>query len=613
MESDARNPSLAATRSIASSSSVKEGDRCYLLVLEGGSSRMFHLPSHGMVLIGRTSEAELQLHDDSVSRRHARITVVDGEASVSDLSSYNGTRVNGERISGSHELSSGDVVSVGDVLLVLHRTSREPKPRATLSKEAALRRIAEEIARAQESERAFSLLVVRFSDGPLERSKLELTAQGRLRLIDATSWIGERELLVILPEQEPATARRVATALLSALLLQDGPVRIGLATHLRDGSDPEALCGAARSAAASAQPATIQSAAEAVTRLSMDDREILLADPAMLGLFDLLKRLARSDIHVLIRGETGAGKENAAYAVHYFSSRREKPFVAVNCAAIAETLIESELFGHERGAFSGATHSKPGLLEAAAGGTVFLDEVGELSAGAQSKLLRALESKRITRVGDVKEREVDIRIVAATHRDLEAMARAKQFREDLFFRLGAATVILPPLRERPREVGMLAQSFLKGACERLRRSSLLLSHQALRALCAYVWPGNVRELRNAMEYVAAVVTGNTVEAHHLPPAIASVLHPSERAEVSKPATERPLREAEPAQAFRPIAEELRELERRRMQEALRASGGVRKQAAELISMPLRTFTLKLKQYGLGGADTDGEQAESSPE
>lgn len=612
MESDARNPSLAATRSIASSGTAQDGDRCYLLVLEGGSSRMVHLPRHGMVLIGRTTEAELQLHDDSVSRRHARITVVDGEASVSDLSSYNGTRVNGERISGSHELSSGDVVSVGDVLLVLHRTLREPRPRTALSKEAALRRLAEEIARAKESERAFSLLVLRFSDGPIDRPKLEQTVLGRLRLIDAISWVGERELLLILPEQELTMARRVGTELLGALSGIDAQVRIGLSTHLRDGSDPETLSGAARSAAASAKPATIQSAAEAVTRLTMDDREILLADPAMLGLFDLLKRLARSDIHVLIRGETGAGKENAAYAVHYFSSRRDKPFIAVNCAAIAETLIESELFGHERGAFSGATQSKTGLLEAAAGGTVFLDEVGELSASAQSKLLRALETKRITRVGDVREREIDIRIVAATHRDLEALARAKQFREDLFFRLGAATVILPPLRERPREVGMLGHSFLHSACARLRRSQLLLSHSALRALCAYLWPGNVRELRNAMEYVAAVVTGNTVEAHHLPPAIASVLSPSERAEVSKPSLERTSSESVPAPAFRPVAEELRELERRRMQEALKASSGVRKQAAELISMPLRTFTLKLKQYGLG-ADSDAESAEPSPE
>jgi len=604
---DREKNGLAATRSASLAAPPTEAERAYLLVLEGGSSRLFHLPRQGAVLIGRSDDAELRLGDDSVSRRHARLTLSAGEVSISDLESYNGTRVNGEPISGARELCSGDVIAIGDVVLVLHRAAREMAPRSLLTPHAARRRIAEEIERVQSSGRTFTLAVLRFFESALDRAAVERVVQARLRLIDAASWQGERELLLVIPELGPAQVRRLCGELLGALASTDAAARIGLACYLSDGGDAETLLSAARSAAALAKPGALLAATDAATRLEMGEREILIADPAMLGLFELLKRLARSDIHVLLRGETGAGKENAAYAVHYFSARRNKPFVAVNCAAIAETLIESELFGYERGAFSGALHSKPGLLEAASGGTVFLDEVGELSAGAQSKLLRALESKRITRVGDVREREVDIRIVAATHRDLEAEIRDKRFREDLFFRLSAATVILPPLRERPREISLLAHTFLKSACSRLGRSPLSLSPSALVALSTYRFPGNVRELRNAMEYVAAAVVDPLVEAHHLPAPIAGALAaaPTKRSPDVTP------EEAPPRPAierrFRPIAEELRELERRRMEEALVASRGVRKLAAELISMPLRTFTLKLKQHGLGGAELETDK------
>jgi two-component system response regulator AtoC len=618
-DGDSSNKLLAATRSAASFASTADTERAYLLVLEGGSSRMFHLPRHGVVLIGRTTEAELQLQDESVSRRHARILIADGEASVSDLESYNGTRVNGEPVEGARELASGDVISIGDVLLVLHRTAREVAPRTLLPAHAARRRVAEEIERVQTTGRTFTLATLRFSEPALDRAAVERIVQTRLRLIDAASWLSERELLLIVPEHGPAQVRRLAGDLIAALHTTDAGARIGLASYLADGCDAETLLSAGRSAASAAKTGGILAAADAATRLTMGDREILLADPAMLGLFELLKRLARSDIQVLIRGETGAGKEAAAYAVHHFSARSDKPFVAVNCAAIAETLIESELFGHERGAFSGATHSKPGLLEAASGGTVFLDELGELSASAQSKLLRALETKRITRVGDVREREVDIRIVAATHRDLEADIRSKRFREDLFFRLGAATVILPPLRERPREVTLLGQTFLRSACSRIGRSPLTLSPTALRALATYRWPGNVRELRNTMEYVAAAIVDPVVEVHHLPAQIASVLSPplplpgEAPAPDGAPAEPVPVKR-QPERRFRPIAEELKELERRRMDEALIVSNGVRKVAAELISMPLRTFTLKLKQYGLGSGDHEsGGDAAADPE
>jgi DNA-binding NtrC family response regulator/pSer/pThr/pTyr-binding forkhead associated (FHA) protein len=605
--SDGPDEQLTATRSAASPGSRDGSRRSYLLVLEGGGSRMCHLPPNGTVLIGRVPEAELQLSDESVSRRHARITLAGGEASISDLESFNGTKVNGEKIAGARELHSGDVVAIGDVLLVLHRGARAPASQGLLSAANTRRRVAEELERAQAAGRSFSVATLRLLSPPADRAALERRLLGALRLVDAAGWLGEREIALIVPEQSAGQLRGLLDDLLDEIPEGRKTLAAGIATGPADGFDADTLLGASGAAAQAASPGAIRDAAESAIRLRMDERVILLADPAMLAVFELLKRLARSDLPVLIRGETGTGKENAAYAVHHFSTRSGKPFVAVNCAALAETLLESELFGHERGAFSGATQSKPGLLETASGGTVFLDEVGELSPSAQSKLLRALEVKRITRVGDVREREIDIRIVAATHRDLEDEIKRKQFRQDLFFRLGAATVILPPLRERPREIALLARAFLEQACSRVGRPSLPLTPPALQALVTHTWPGNVRELRNLMEFLAAAVVESSVELRHLPSALTGVAPPPP-ASVPPPAPSAPPGAADaggsqppPAPTFKPIAEEVRELEARRMAEALQVAGGVRKVAAELITMPLRTFTMKLKQYGLAGS------------
>jgi DNA-binding NtrC family response regulator len=330
-------------------------------------------------------------------------------------------------------------------------------------------------------------------------------------------------------------------------------------------------------------------AAETAVRHVIGERTIVVADPAMIRLFDLVRRLAASDLAVLVLGETGAGKENAAAALHFWSARESRPLVTLNCAAMPEALVESELFGHEKGAFSDARAAKPGLLERADGGTVFLDEVGELPLGVQAKLLRALEAKRITRLGDVRERAVDFRVVAATNRDLEAEVAAGRFRRDLSFRLGAAVVELPALRDRPREVSILARVFLAEACARAGRPPLELSEAALVRLGAYAFPGNVRELKNAMDYAAATADGAVVEPWSLPDRIAGRPDPPSAGASAPPSGPR---------RFRPVAEELRELERTRMVEALEETGGVQTHAAELIGMPIRTFAFKLKQYGI---------------
>lgn len=333
-------------------------------------------------------------------------------------------------------------------------------------------------------------------------------------------------------------------------------------------------------------------------RIVLGDRVCLFVDSQMERVYALLARLASSAMPVLVSGETGTGKEHAACALHHWSERREAPLVTVNCAAIPDTLLESELFGFGRGAFTGATTDKPGLLEAADTGTIFLDEIGDLSAAAQAKILRVTETGRFTRLGELAERKVDVRLVAATHRDLDERVRSGSFRQDLYFRLSMAKVTIPPLRDRPGDLQLLMRFFFDEACNALRRPQMAISPAARDALAAYSWPGNVRELENLARFLAATIPGASLQPSHLPPAIVHRPPP--------PST----REAQPSPGgFRPLADEIADLERRRIVEALAACGGVQTRAAQLLGMPLRTLVTRVRKYGLGrgGRSRDKER------
>ncbi len=220
---------------------------------------------------------------------------------------------------------------------------------------------------------------------------------------------------------------------------------------------------------------------------------------AMQRVFHLMKKVAPTEATVLIQGETGSGKELAARAIHTLSHRRGREYICINCAAIPESLIESELFGHEKGAFTGAVSARNGLIEAADGGTLFLDEIGELPLEAQARLLRVLQEGEIRRVGSTQSRKVDVRLIAATHRNLKALARTGQFREDLYYRLNVVQLRLPPLRERGSDILGLANTLLDKACNKLGQQDIHLSPDAMKAIQDYHWPGNVRELENAIE------------------------------------------------------------------------------------------------------------------
>jgi two-component system response regulator FlrC len=301
-------------------------------------------------------------------------------------------------------------------------------------------------------------------------------------------------------------------------------------------------------------------------------------DPAMRPVVEAIDKVARTSATVLLLGESGTGKEVAARAIHDRSDRRGGPFMAINCAALAETLLESELFGHDKGAFTGANERRRGRIELADGGTFLLDEVGELRPALQAKLLRVLQERRFERVGGVQTIEVDVRWIAATNRDLRAMMDAGQFREDLYHRLAVFPIQLPPLRARRADIAPLARALLARIARELNRRSLELAPDAERKLVAWSWPGNVRELANALERAAILADGARIEAEHV------------RLEA---ATERAASAVAPA-----TPRSLAEVEREAIERALQAVGGNRRRAAELLGIAERTLYDKLRRYGL---------------
>ncbi|MDX9833998.1 MAG: sigma 54-interacting transcriptional regulator [Desulfobulbus sp.] len=303
----------------------------------------------------------------------------------------------------------------------------------------------------------------------------------------------------------------------------------------------------------------------------------------MQRLYDLLDNVAGSDAPLVLYGESGTGKELAARAMHERSPRSNGPYIKVNCAALNEALLESELFGHVRGAFTGAHQGRKGRFEAASGGSIFLDEIGDLPALTQVKLLRVLEERVIERVGDNRPVPVDVRIISATNRDLEAMVRAGSFREDLFYRINVLPVTLPPVRERPGDVPLLAEAFFRKMQLRTGRDIRAISTAAMNLLIAYPWPGNVRELRSTFEYAFVTCQGPIIEPEHLPPTL--------RREELVPLVQ-------PAGVVAAVTDSREERQRRELLEALTATGGNQSQAAIVLGISRVTVWKRMKRYGL---------------
>jgi two-component system response regulator PilR (NtrC family) len=313
----------------------------------------------------------------------------------------------------------------------------------------------------------------------------------------------------------------------------------------------------------------------------------------MRAIFQLVERVAGTGSTIMISGESGTGKELIARAIHFNSGRGDQPFVSINCGALPDELLESELFGHMKGSFTGALAHKKGLFEVANGGTLFLDEIGETSTAMQVKLLRVLQERKIRRVGGTEEIPVDVRVITATNQDLEQMVREKRFREDLFYRINVIPVRMPALREKPEDVRPLAEHFLRKYSSLIGKPIQAVSEASLECLEAYHWPGNVRELENVIERAVALEPGDTIQVDSLPREVR--LGTARRSDVAVSLSD----------AGIDLEHHLEEIRKRYMMEALDRTDGVQTHAAEMLGMTFRSFRYFGKKYGLTTREAPG--------
>ncbi len=560
-----------------------------LVVLRHGAIEEHTLPPHGELRIGRDDDLEISIGHRSVSRHHATIRIAAGVITLVDAGSRNGTTVAGRRLIGAAPCPIGarETIVFGEVACHL-MTARRSEYRSDLRLEADEfdRRLLHEGERALRHDHSVSIVAVRFAPGdPDTLSRALRAVSSSLSDLDVYASRQADQLDVMLVETDRASARGEAEHLLAAIAAAGHRAQLGVATFPGDSPSPGLLVAAADLAARGATAPGVYPAQDAIRVLRFGDQEVIVADRAMHRVFGLIERVAPSDLSVLFCGETGAGKEIAASALHAFGPRKRHAMVTINCAALPEHLLESELFGHERGAFSGAVTTKQGLFEQASGGTLFLDEIGEMSPGLQAKLLRVLETKRLRRVGGLDERAVDVRVVSATHRDLDRQVALGEFRQDLLYRLRGMRIDLPPLRQRPHEIAILAARFLAEACRSAGREPLALGAAATQALQRHAWPGNIRELRHAIASAAVLAEGREVTVADLP-------------ETVRGAAATPAPAVAVDDASLPLDEAVRAYERERVERALAASAGNQTQAARLLGIPRKTLVSKLKALGI---------------
>jgi two-component system, NtrC family, response regulator AtoC len=553
------------------------------------------LPATGELVIGRASDADVRIDHPSVSREHA-ILRLGTPITIEDLGSANGTRLRGRPLAPHKplEIQPGEVVDLGSVLLVVQPRPRAAPTRRVWNHDYFEGRLEEECVRAGRTGERFAVL--QLASPALGDDAVRDGVLGVLGEEDVLGAYAPGSFEVLVLDVDAAAAERLARKLATAAARHGTALRTGVAVYPRDGTSAHALL-------AHALAEVTTGTTTAADRPAAPPRE--LHGGKMQDLHRLAECVAAGNISVLLLGETGAGKEVLAETIHRISPRRAAPFLRLNCAALSETLLESELFGHERGAFTGAIHGKPGLLETANGGTVFLDEVGELAMPTQVKLLRVLEEHEVLPVGALKPRPIDVRFIAATNRDLEAEIERRTFRQDLYFRLCAATLVIPPLRERISEIPALARTFVEAAARDMSRPPPALDPEVLAALEAYPWPGNIRELRNMIERAVLLCGAGPIGLAHVPVekmratlapsrASAPVIEPAARA---APAAAPPDETAErPLRAI--VREQVASVERQRICEALARAAGNQSVAAKLLGMPRRTLVKRLAAYNI---------------
>src|SRR3569623_1653227 len=480
---------------------VDAADRIRALFVNGPLSVARHVLATALVTLGRGPGVDIQVDAPCVSRVHARLTLGAAMA-VTDLGSSNGTSVAGARLSAGvpRPLRVAEPFFIGRSALVIHVA---PLARGTLRRLKSPGEVG-----AYLRAHAHAIFAILRITRPANTSAAVLetilgTVLGAVSRSprDWASWLDPNRLLLGVEVPSPAEANLVERAAVRQLASWGVWAEIdavNLPAPVERLADPEQAAALAGHA-----------------QVSLKRGPVIVREPVMHELMRAARRVASADVGVLILGETGVGKDVVASLVHELSPRAERPFVGINCASVPEALLESELFGHERGAFTGAVTAKPGLLEAADGGTVFLDEVGDLPPPLQAKLLRVIEAREVTRVGAVRPRAIDVRFVAATNRNIAAAVTAGQFRQGLLNRLNCVTLSVPPLRERRAEIEPLVRLFLNDARTRFNSAVCAVSEAALGVVMAHAWPGNVRELRNVVERAVLLATGRVIEPAHL--------------------------------------------------------------------------------------------------
>jgi DNA-binding NtrC family response regulator len=548
------------------------------------------LPTGGSVSVGRDDSADVRITDELASRLHARFHIdASGTVAVEDLQSSNGTFVRGERIETGQRLpiQLGEAVTIGFTHLMIQRRRPAPPRRRFQGHGAFEERLEDACARAAHSGAGLAVVRVQIANEEPAGAAADVVA-GALRAGDLLAQYAPGDYEALLLDTDPERARTIADDAARRVRAVALRARIAVATYPADGRSAEALIG--RATALLRGPET-ESGREPVLKSEVMQKLYRLADRAAGG------RTASGLINVLILGETGAGKEVLADWIHRRSPRAAGPLICINCAAISESLLESELFGYEKGAFTGATQTKPGLLEAAAGGTVFLDEIGDMPAGLQTKLLRALENHEVTRVGGLGARKIDVRFVAATNQDLEAAVARKTFRQDLYFRLNGISLTIPPLRERPDEIEALALRFIAAAAIAAKRRPPKLSAEALQILTGYAWPGNIRELRNVVERAMVLCEDAEITPEHLPLDKLRVSHEAPRVTPSG-MTAAAAAPADPSLTPSEAAE------RQQILDLLAASGGNQTRVAKKLGIARGTLIERLKRYGIKRPQVD---------
>ncbi|HEY4392441.1 MAG TPA: sigma 54-interacting transcriptional regulator [Polyangia bacterium] len=539
----------------------------------GPSGGARHILPDGLVTVGRDDGSTIVVDDPRVSRKHVALHL--GEAiTLTDLESANGTFLGRRRLPHHRPtpIALGEAFSIGDSTLVV---------RATGLKRTCARRGAtwEEILK-----RHAGLGPPHHLDGRVGLIRVRGLRTGRAA--SAETILGE---LVI--SEHDWLMRSTANEIWLGIGMEADAGGPGLQRKIL-----QRLASWGLDAEVDLRVLPNEDLAKAWTDLpllfatevplALNRGTVIFQAPSMLALKRTLVRVAPVSVNVLVLGETGVGKDVVASFLHELSPRAARRLVGLNCASLPDALLESELFGHERGAFTGATSAKPGLLETAEGGTVFLDEIGDLPSSLQAKLLRVIESYEVTRLGGLVPRRIDVRFVAATNRDLEADVAAGRFRQDLYFRLNTVTVTVPPLRERREEIEPLAHLFLTQARTCFDLPSLRLNPSAIDALEAYTWPGNARELKHVVERAALLATGEIIGPMnlHLP---SSVDVPQQ------------LRTAPPTpEVLAPQVITGLTPERERIEHALAASAGNQSRAAEALGIPRRTLVRKIAQLGI---------------